>query len=67
MVARTRLNVMLYVRWLFFPVFLLLLQFQFYLFEFYASLDETLIIPTNNGAVFTTIWQSFINIKCQVC
>jgi hypothetical protein len=56
MVARTRLNVMLYVHCLFFLVFLLLLQFQFNLFEFYTSLDETLIIATNNGAVFTAIW-----------
>jgi len=42
----------------FFPVFLLLLQFQFNLFEFYTPLDETLIISTNNGAVLTAIWQS---------
>jgi len=51
----------------FFPVFLLLLQFQFNLLEFSTSLDETPVIPTNNGAVFTAIWQSFRNIKRQAC
>ena len=56
MVARTRLSAMLYVHCLscfFFPVFLLLLQFQFNLFESYTSPDETLTVATNNGAVST--------------